>query len=201
MTCGCKVGSVAERRGIEAVAADLGALWTDEDEERRRSVRELTAHFNRRVLEAAMLDAGMSPLSGEAANLYRLLTDEETGAGDRVQAEKRLERAGVAVDGLRDDFVTHQTVYRHLRDCLDAEYDRTSDPDDRLEGDVERIESLRSRTEIVAEEIATRLRDAALFDVASPSAYVDVRIRCEDCGESYVPRDILAAEGCACPDE
>lgn len=199
MTCDCKIGAVAERHGLEGISTDLEVLWTEEGDE-RYSLRELAEHFNQRVLEAAMLDAGMNPLEGEVANAYRLLTGDESGAGHKVQAEHRLGYEGVPVDEIRDDFVTHQTVYRHLKNCLEAEYERDTDPADRLERDVERIESFQSRIGIVVDEIVDRLRGADLFDIGTPATYVDVRIRCEDCGEVYSPRDLLDREGCACAD-
>lgn len=197
MTCDCKIGTVAARYGLDEISTDLEVLWTEEGEN-RYSLRELAEHFNQRVLEAAMLDAGMNPLEGEVANAYRLLTEEESGAGHKVQAEHRLGYEGVPVDEVRDDFVTHQTVYRHLKNCLEAEYERETDPAARLERDVERIESFQNRIGIVVDEIVDRLRGADLFDVGSPTTYVDVRILCEDCGEVYSPRDLLDREGCAC---
>lgn len=197
MTCDCKVGAVAERYDLAEISTDLEVLWTEEGES-RYSLRELAEYFNQQVLEAAMLDAGMNPLEGEAANAYRLLAGEESGAGHRVQAEHRLEFEGVPVETVTDDFVTHQTVYRHLKNCLEAEYERESDPDTRVERDVERIESFQSRIGIIVEEIVDRLRGAGLFDIGSVTTYVDVQILCEDCGEVYSPGDLLERDGCAC---
>ncbi|RDI69659.1 rod-determining factor RdfA [Halopelagius longus] len=198
--CGCKVGSVADRYGLGDVSRELGVLWTT-DEEDRYSLRELADHFNQRVVESAMFDAGMNPLEGEVENVYRLLTDEESSAGHRVQAENRLEFEGVSVAEVRDDFVTHQTVYRHLKNCLEAEYERETGPSSRVERDVDRIEALRNRIRVIVDETVRRLCDAGLFSITSPSAYVEIRILCEECGARYSPRELLERDRCDCPVE
>lgn len=197
MSCDCKVGEVAERHGLEDVSTDLEVLWTDEGED-RYSLRELADYFNQQVLEAEMITAGMNPLAGEAKNVYRLLTEESSGPGQKIQAEHRLEHEGISVGEVHEDFVTHQTVYRHLKNCLEAEYQRETDPEERLQRDVERIKSFQNRIQVIVEEIIHRLRDVGLFAIGRPNTYVDVRILCEDCGELYTPHDLLRRDGCEC---
>ena len=195
--CTCKVGDVAQRYDIEDVASELAALWTDEGEN-RHSLRELADYFNRQVLRTAMVDADMNPLEGETENLYRLLTEDDSGSGNRIEAERRLEFEDVPVEELRDDFVTHQTVYRHLKNCLHEEYDHEIEPEERLERDIQQIESFQNRIRVVVEEMVRRLRDADVFPIASPRVSVDIRIFCEDCNTLYSPGDLLTAEGCDC---
>lgn len=198
--CECKVGTVADRYGLDGISTRLGVLWTT-DEDERYSLRELADHFNQRVVESAMSDAEMNPLEGEVENVYRLLTDEESSPGHRVQAENRLEFEGVSVADLQDDFVTHQTVYRHLKNCLEAEYERETGPASRLERDVDRIEAFQNRVRLVVDETVQRLSTAGLFSITAPSAYVDIRILCEECGERYSPRELLERDRCDCPVE
>lgn len=198
--CDCKIGTVTERCGIEQVSVELAALWTD-DGENRYSLRELADYFNQQVLRTAMVDADMNPLKGEVENLYRLLTEDESSSGNRVEAEQQLEYEGVTVDRLRDDFVTHQTVYRHLKNCLEAEYERDVDPNTRLERDIQQIESFQNRIRVIVEEMVRRLRNADLFPIAAPRVSVDIRIFCEECNALYSPGDLLDADGCDCENE
>lgn len=197
--CGCKVGTVADRYGLDGISTRLGVLWTTDGDE-RRSLRELADHFNQRVVESAMSDAEMNPLEGEVENVYRLLTDEESSPGHRVQAENRLEFEGVSVAEVQDDFVTHQTVYRHLKNCLETEYERETGAS-RVERDVDRIEAFQNRVRLVVDETVRRLCAAGLFSITAPSAYVDVRILCEECGARYAPRELLERDRCDCPAE
>lgn len=195
--CDCKVGTVSGRHDLQDVAAELKRRWTDDGDD-RYSLRDLAEQFNRRVLRSAMVEAGMNPLEGEAENLYHLLTDDDASPGDRVDAERRLEHEGVPVETLRDDFVTHQTVYRHLKDCVGAEYEEETDPAERLERDVERIDAFQNQLRVVSEEIVRRLTDAGLSQVESPGVYVDVQILCEECGAHFSPRDLLENDACDC---
>lgn len=195
--CNCKVGDVAEQYGIGSVSTELEHLWTG-DESDRYSLRELADYFNQRVLQTEMVDAGMSPLEGEVENLYQLLTEDNSGSSNRVEAERRLEYEGIMVDSLRGDFVTHQTVYRHLKNCLQAEYQRDTDPSSRLDRDIQQIESFQNRIRIIVEEMVKRLRDADVFSIAVPRVSVDIRIFCESCGVLYSPGDLLDADGCKC---
>lgn len=197
--CDCKVGTVADRYGLDDISTRLGVLWTTDGDE-RYSLRELADHFNQRVVESAMSDADMNPLEGEVENVYRLLTDEESSPGHRVQAEHRLKFEGVSVADVRDDFVAHQTVYRHLKNCLEAEYERETGAA-RVERDVERIEAFRNRVRLVVDETVQRLCAAGLFSMTAPSAYVEIRILCEKCGARYSPRELLERDHCDCPVE
>lgn len=77
--------------------ADLGerleAAWTG-DGPKRKSLRELADEFSRRLLERAVESSELASMSGEVANLYRLLTADDVSSGERTEARERLERAG-----------------------------------------------------------------------------------------------------------
>ncbi|WP_254546552.1 rod-determining factor RdfA [Halomarina pelagica] len=195
--CDCKVGGVAERYDLGRITYELEDLWTADGD--GYSLRELADYFNRAVLESTMRETGLDPLDGDVENLYRLLTDEGASPGSRVEAERRLEREGASAERVRDDFVTHQTIYRHLKNCLEAEYERgEAAPGDRIRRDVKRIEGLQNRTTIVVEEIVRRLRDGELVSVGDFDVYNDIRIVCEECTAQYSPRELLQRGGCGC---
>jgi hypothetical protein len=175
---------------------ELEARWTA-DEPERESLRDLAGLFNRRLLEAALSDAGTSTVDGEVANLYRLLTDDGVSSGTRMEARARLERTGVDVDALESDFVTYQAIRTYLTAYRDAEYERASD-EDRIERTVEAIQRLRSRLTSVVEANLDRLRSTDRLTLGEFRLFVDVDVLCEDCGAQYRVVELLKRGGCDC---
>ncbi|WP_255152086.1 rod-determining factor RdfA [Halorarius halobius] len=197
--CSCKVDRIAGKYGLEGIHRELEDRWVrPEDPD---SLRELATEFNERVLRSAMLEAGMNPIDGETTNLYRLLTEESVSRSDRIRAVNRLEREGVDIEAVDDDFVSHQTIYRHLRQCLQAERGSATERSDmrhRIEMSDDRIQSLRNRTSAVAEDTVERLRDKGALDVDEFHVYVGVTFTCMDCGSTYEASDFLENRGCDC---
>lgn len=182
--------------------AELEAAWTDEGSE-RKSLRDLAEEFNRRLLAAAMSDAGMSTLDGEVDNLFRLLTKDDVTAGTRTEARSRLERNGVDVDKLERDFVTYQAIRSYLQNERGAEYEETSD-EDRLERTADSIERLRSRLNSVVESNLNQLRETDRITLDQFRLFVSVDVLCEECGSQYTVTELLDRGGCDCdetPDE
>lgn len=198
-TCGCKVGEAIDAYGLGGLNADLRRDWTGPPDE-RYSVRELTARFNRAVLRAAMEAAGMSVLEGEVSNLYRLLTDGETSEDTRTRARRRLEREGVDVAGALDATVSHQTMYRHLRNCLDAEASDAT-PDASRERTQGHLRSLQQRVVAVTESALSSLRSKGVLALAEFDVLVDVSVICGECGRDYEVGALLAQGGCECQRE
>lgn len=190
-----KVARLVDEYGLEGLGAELEHRWTTDGDE-HLSLRELAAHFNRRLLAAAMARAGMQTLDGEVENLYRLLTDEETSSGDRARARRQLEREGVDVDALESDFVSYQAVRTYLVEYRDVEYER--DDRDRVDRDARSIRQLRGRLESVTESKLARLRDGDHLDVGEFRTLVSVRVLCEDCGTQLDVDELLDRGACDC---
>jgi hypothetical protein len=188
----CKVGRTAAVYGFDGLDEELSAGWRGEDSV---GVRELASRVNRRVLAAAMRDAGLSPLDGEPENLLRLLTDDDVPGSRQLDTRRRLEREGIDVEAVLADTVSHQTVYNHLRDCLDVS--KGSDGD-RLERRSSTLFALRNRTETVTRETLASLRDGGELDVEGFEVIVDVRVVCESCGRSHELAALLQDRGCDC---
>lgn len=188
----CKVGRVLAAHDLSGLAADLGERWRRDG----ASVRGLQSAVNVAVLRAAADDAGHAPLAGEAENLYRLLTDDDVTGGARVRARRRLEADGVDVDAVRESFVSHQTVYNHLTDCLAVEHE--SGPSDPVADAEDRVRPLQARLEAVAADALARLDREDALSVGDPQVYVDVAVTCDDCGRRREFGDLLAAGGCDC---
>lgn len=194
--CSCKVGTAAATYGLAGVHERLGREWYEEGD---ASVRDLTAWFNRRLLRAAVEEAGRVPIDGEVENLYRVLTDDAVDAGSRTRARERLRDGGVSVEDVEGRFVSHQTLYRHLVDCLGLEHEPAHEgADDRVDAWRDRIRSLRTRTARVTERGVDQLADADAVTVGSVDVLVDVSLACEDCGEFYDVEEFLEERSCGC---
>jgi MOSC domain-containing protein YiiM len=194
--CGCKVGRVAADHGLAGIHDELERQWGESGDV---SVRELTRQFNERVLRSGFERAGRIPIDGEVGNVYRVLTDDEVDAGSRTRARERLREEGVAVAELERQFVSHQTVYRHLVDCLGV----TSAPSHEDEASLastwrDRIQSLGARTARVAERGVEQLRAGGAVSVGSVEVLVDVTVVCRDCGSFYTFEELLEERACEC---
>ncbi|HKJ58961.1 MAG TPA: hypothetical protein VKA37_07020 [Halobacteriales archaeon] len=192
----CKVGRCIETYGLASMDDRLASRWLGTDGE-RLGLRDLKAFFNRAVLRAAMQAAGLDPLDGEVEEIYRALTDDESGDRDAVRARDRLARAGVDVDAVTGDFVSHPTVGSHLKECLGVEPPRPSGGD-ALEKAEERVFKLQNRTEAVVRGSIENLRDTGRIEAGEFDIFVSTRVVCERCGTQYEVHDFLGAGGCDC---
>lgn len=192
-----KVARLIEAYGLgEAFGARLEALWTAEDE-RRESLRSLADRFNRRLLDAAMAEAGRSPVDGEVENMYRLLTGEDVSSGNRTEARSRLERAGVDIDRLERDFVSYQAIRSYLTEYRDAAYEREDDPAT-VSDAIETIQRLESRLRAVTEKRLGRLAESDRLTIGDFRLFIDVSVLCEDCDTQYGIVELLQRGGCDC---
>lgn len=188
-----KVARLVDEYDVPDLGPELEHRWREEGE----SLRDLAAHANRRLVAAAVADTGLARFEGDAANLLRLLTADDASSGERIRVERRLERAGVDPDGLRDDLVSHQAVRTYLRNRPDLPYDAASaSPSaDRV---VAQINRLQSRAVAVAEDKVRRLAAAGRLDVDDPRAIVGVEVACDTCGDQFELEELLDRGGCSC---
>ncbi|WP_336338610.1 rod-determining factor RdfA [Haloarcula brevis] len=191
-----KVGRLIETYGLESMGAELERAWLGAGQE-RQSLRDLADRFNRALLVAAIRDAGMDVVDGEPANFYRLLTAEDVSAGKRVEARNRLERAGIDVERLENEFVTYQAIRYYLTEVRGASYDpdRGSEQVERERGTIDR---LRSRVETIVRDTVDRLQAADTLTVGDYRVFVSIDIRCQDCGTRHSISDLLDRGGCNC---
>jgi hypothetical protein len=191
-----KVARVSEKYALDDMDAELVARWRGESRE-QTSLRDLADFFNRRVLEKAMESAGRNPLRREIEDTYAVLSDDDVDHRQMVAAERKLARDGIDVEGLRDDFVTHQAIHSYLRNHLDVSPPEGDDRS-RIEKETETLQKLQSRTESVTENIVTRLRKTDQLDVEDPIVLVNVTITCQECGNSYRAEELFERGHCRC---
>lgn len=193
----CKVGRVLSKYDFEEYDEELQREWLAEN---GASLRDLESRFNQHVLRRAMERAGENPLNGEVENVYRLLTDDDVSAGEYTQAKNRLRKLGIDFDELTDDFVSYQSINRHLQQCRNVTKDsrKPSASPQKLRS---RIFSLESRTANVTESTLEQLRRHDELNVSDPSVFVELNVVCEICGAIMNVEDALAGKACDCADD
>lgn len=184
---------------VEQITEKLGFSGLDEELRRRHrsgaSLRELETFVNIRVLERALLESDVA-LVGDTASIYRSLQGEDVPPGRQAEIRSQLERAGPPVSDVEDDFVSHQTVKRHLQNCLGVDTNRESKITfDEAE---QTVEWAQSQNLSVIENTLNRLRNAGLLQAEHVDVTQSVRVTCEKTGNTFRLREFLQRGGCDC---
>ncbi|WP_207592411.1 rod-determining factor RdfA [Halomontanus rarus] len=190
-----KVERVIERYDLDGLGDRLEAEWVGDGTE-RTSLRDLATEFNIAVLRAALLDVGESTISSDVESTYQTLTDDDVPRSDEIRKRRELERAGVDVEDVIGDFVTHQAIHTYLTNVREAEL--TQDEGDRVERKKETIQRLASRTQVVTDSTLDELARAELLSDHNYEVFVNVRVLCEDCGADYTVDELITQGGCDC---
>lgn len=195
--CSCKLGTVSEKYDVRELSERIGQKWLADDSD--TSLRQLATEFNTAILRNAIEASGHRPLSGEVENILRLLQDETVSSDNRVATERKLEKWGVDPEAITDDFVSYQTVNRHIKQCLDME--RTdSEPSAELDRKkaAQRIQALQNRTELVTRKTLRRFQTDAEESFADLNVVVNMEIYCGECGVTKTLSEFLEGAGCNC---
>ena len=181
---------------LEDLGDDLIRRWTAS--ENRSSLRELAKDINKIILSQHMREAGMDPVEGEAENFYRLLTDEGVTPGSYTQAKRRLERRGINVEELIDDFVSRQAVHTYLTNYRNATYPTRSE--DRLKRDREYLSNMKRRNRTITENKLQALVETDRLNLGEFTVVLDLQVFCEDCQSQYDMVELLERAECDCED-
>jgi hypothetical protein len=193
----CKLGRGIERFDLESLDERLCRRWRGDGVE-QQGLRDLAEYANQEMLRRALGEAGVRPVDGEVENLYRLLVDADVSEGRRREAERRLERQGIDAQRVREAFVSHQSVYNHLRGCLDVSYEERVEDAERLARRASALFALQNRAETVTAETLERLSGADLLALDDFDVLVDVRVACDHCGRYHEVDDLFENGGCEC---
>lgn len=193
-----KVARLVDEYDLDGLGDRLVEQWTAPADE-RESLRSLAESFNRRLLRAALESAGVRPLESELDTYHAVLTDGDAGTGERVDVERELERAGVDVDALKSDFVTHQAVHTYLTDHRGVSLPEESvSSDERVERGRTTIDKLDGRLSTVATSVLEGLRDAGHLTLGDFRVFTRVEVYCEDCDTQVGVGELFGAGGCDC---
>lgn len=194
-----KVARLIAEYDLDGLGEELEMRWTGDGVE-RTSLRDLADYFNERLLERALIDAGMAALDSDVSTMYRNLTDDDVSTGVRTDARNRLESNGLDVESLESDFVSYQAIRSYLTEYRDAEYRRLSD-EEKVEKDLQSIQRLMTRTLSVTEERIQKLEQTGRIDADGFEVLLDVQVLCGACGEQYAVSEFLEGRGCDCQRE
>lgn len=193
-----KVARVIDTYELDGWGETLERRWTDETGE-RTSLRDLADTLNEEIMTAALRDADVSVTTLDAASTYRTLSGEgDVSPADRHRKERELEQAGVDVETVRSDFVTHQAVHTYLTSYRDAELEDRSEG--RAERAVENLQRLQGRAGVVTESTVERMVSTEEITDHEYEVFVDIQVVCEDCERTYSVNELLTAGGCDCGD-
>lgn len=190
--CGCKVGRVTREYGMPNADSRLVDEW-----QRGTSVRQLARELNEDLIESRLAGASLSNVEWSLSPVYEALHTDELSEAETIEIRRELDRAGVAVEQLSSDLVSHQTVYRHLTGCLDATRSDDRTPDERRESARDTVYALQQRTELVTESTIETLLSAGVADLGDPEVVVDLQVVCGDCGRS-MDFETAITDGCDC---
>ena len=191
-----KVARLIDEYDLQGLGAELEQQWTAEED--RKSLRELARDFNWQLLERALEEANVQYLDGEIENTYRLLTDDEVSSAESTRVKRRLERDGVDIDALENDFVTYQAIRSYLKDHRGAEY--TPDETDPLEREATNVQKLCGRMATVTGGKLEQLRASDELTLGEFRTLADIRVVCEDCNTQFNVLNLLNRGGCNCTD-
>lgn len=192
---GCKVCRVLDERGLEGYEERLVEQWQG-DGTSRKGYRQLARWLNVTLLRREMDVVGLSTLGNEAESKYDRLTERDSNA---VELERILEREGIDVGRLRDDFVAYGVVRKHLKECLGAEYQRPEPTDWQREAIDIATDHARSR---VSDAVSSLQSKGDIESGGDLNVEVTAEVECTDC-RSKVPirRALRRGYVCRCGSE
>lgn len=174
------------------VGPELIDAWTRE--QNRRSLRNLARYFNRELLRERLDRHGVSSVGMDVETVYRHLRGEES-AGSQTRVHRQLDREGVDVESLREEFVSHTAIRTFLRN---RSVTRSEDEGDQVAAEATHIQQLQNRTAVVAEDKLETLRSTDRVLIGDFRVLVDVQVFCEDCQRQFDINELLEVRRCSC---
>ena len=188
----CKVRRIADAYDLE-MDAELVELH-----ESGASMRELARFLNTAIIEAA-IDAQDGRIVADPEGIYDVLTGDEVSPERTVRVEDALQSAGIDVDDLESDLVSHVTVWNHVKEHLARETSRETMVD--LETARSAIDAAREREETLISNTVDRLAEHPDVAGGDVDLAFSIRVFCRACGASYRLDEYLDAGGCDCQAE
>ena len=190
-----KVSRIIERYDLPGIETELESMWTRS--ENRYSLRKLADWLNQRMLEVALEEADVNTVTDDVSYIYSVMMGERGSSGQQTQLKRQLERDGVDVEELIDDFLTYQAIRSYLINHRNASLS-TKDDDEVRRNEAQTIERVRERVRAVTESKMDRLVDSDRLHVGPYHVFADVRVLCEECGNQYAVRELFSAGSCDC---
>ncbi|SNZ17010.1 hypothetical protein SAMN06269185_2849 [Natronoarchaeum philippinense] len=190
-----KVARIIQKYDLDGFGDELEARWTQPDD--RESLRDLADRLNEHVVRAALADADVETLTDDVQHLYEILNGDAGSAGEQTQVARRLERQGVDVDSLTDDFASYQAVRTYLTNYRGASLPDGDDEEVR-ETEAQNVEQLRQRTATITDSKVDRLVNTDRLEIGPHRILADVQVLCESCGKQYDAAELFRRGSCEC---
>jgi hypothetical protein len=189
-----KVDRLIDEYGMDGIGEELIESWTRQGSN-RRSLRDLAAYFNRELLREALERHGVTSVSMNAERIYRHLQNEEASPGARTRIHRQLEREGVDVPSLTDEFVSHAAIRTFFRN---RDVTRPEKDVDQASVEANHVQQLQNRTAVVTEDKVDTLRSTDRLAIGDFQVFVDVQVFCEDCQRQFDVSELLEVGHCSC---
>lgn len=207
MPKGEKIQSIIQKYGLSKLGDELVEQWTDP--ENAKSLHELEAYVNQRIVQQALAERTQEKLSwtqsyGEIAKILQADGSSANRFDDISQVEivdvkNRLSEQNIDVDELSNDFVSYNTIYHYLTDIrgVTASDDRrkATTPEERQNKVVDRLSNLTQRVDAVTEQ---GLESLVSVDII-PESYdvrIKLRVECTKCDRRQNLLEYIRNHGC-----
>lgn len=190
--CGCKIGRVTTEYGLTEVNSRLVEEW-----QTGTSIRKLAESFNKDIIESELTATNLGQIEWSRSPVYEALHTDELSEAEEIEIRRELDRMGINSEELSSALVSHQTVYRHLTQCLDASKDDDQTPTERREKARDTVYALQQRTEIVTEKTLNTLGSTGITNLGDIEVLVDLQVVCSDC-ERSMDFETAINDGCNC---
>jgi hypothetical protein len=185
----CKVARVTEAYGLAGVDLELRRRHAD-----GATLHELAAYVDER-LAAATLRAVDRDVDADPGTVAAALRGDDGVPVETREAVGEMAAGTFDADRLRTDFVSHETVRRHLNDHLDVSTSRGG-----IETEADLREALEAYQRQYRDSVASALSRAGEQGLIDGEEFrvFSTRLECTGCGRTYRLRELLAAGGCDC---
>jgi hypothetical protein len=186
----CKVTRVAAAYELENF---------DEELRRRRehegaTLHELADYLNNRLTAVSLEEADVD-IDAEPATVRTALVEDEVLPIGRRNSIREAVVGSVDIEQLTGDFVSHETIRRHLKDHLDISTARGS-----IETKTELENALNSSEKQHQEMIVGALRRAGDRGIITGTDFrvFSTRVECRHCSTTYRLQELIDNCGCDC---
>lgn len=186
----CKISRVGDAYGISGLDTELRRRREGAD----ATLHDLVGFINTRLTTAALADGSVDTDADPATVYAALVGDSEISATRQGNIRETL-AARLDLERLQTDFVSHETVRKHLKEHLGIDTSR---------GGFESVEELREALEThqrqyrdAVEGALQRATTKGLIDGTEFRVY-QTRVECVDCSRTHRLTELIKNGGCEC---
>jgi hypothetical protein len=205
-----KIDRLVEQYELTGVEDLLETHWTREDNQRRKSIRELTSWFNQKLMVSVLDEytGGMIPSDYSVEEITTRLRARGSDAEKYDKIPNRevrevvqwLQDNNIPIEDVIDDFVSYGTMYTYLKDIKGAVHP-DSQPDQRSpkERQADVLEGIHNDLSKQPERLNSRLRtlrNHTQLPETKPDLHISVECNCPACGYAQSIADYIKHQGC-----